>query len=290
MKRRLLGITLVLGLLASAGVAYAALPPGGTFTDDDGNTFEGAIEAIAAEGITKGCNPPTNDLYCPDEPVTRGQMSAFLHRALPGLPILFPEAGIFSDVWDPAVDTGTPPSFFKDIEWLAQTGVTRGCNPPANTNFCPDDPVTRAQMAAFLVRALGYADDGGGDLFVDDDDSIFEAEIDKLATARVTLGCNPPTNDRFCPDESVTRGQMAAFLARALGLSPIIPPPRPTTTTTGPTTTVPSNPGDNVNCDDFSTWRAAQNYFDRYYPYYGDVARLDQDNDGIACETLPGAP
>jgi hypothetical protein len=73
-------------------------------------------------------------------------------------------------------------------------------------------------MAAFLVRALGYSDDGGGDLFVDDDESVFERAIDRLATAGVTLGCNPPDNDRFCPNDRVTRGQMAAFLARALGL------------------------------------------------------------------------
>ena len=72
-------------------------------------------------------------------------------------------------------------------------------------------------MAAFLVRALSYTDNGGGDLFIDDDGSIFEDQIDKLATAGVTLGCNPPTNDLFCPDDNVTRGQMAAFLHRALG-------------------------------------------------------------------------
>jgi hypothetical protein len=72
-------------------------------------------------------------------------------------------------------------------------------------------------MAAFLVRALAYTDDGGGDLFVDDDASIFETDIDKLATAGVTRGCNPPTNDEFCPTSNVTRGQMAAFLHRALG-------------------------------------------------------------------------
>jgi hypothetical protein len=39
------------------------------------------------------------------------------------------------------------------IERLAQAGVTVGCNPPDNTNFCPDDSVTRGQMATFLVRA-----------------------------------------------------------------------------------------------------------------------------------------
>jgi S-layer homology domain len=76
--------------------------------------------------------------------------------------------------------------------------------------------VTRGQMAAFLVRALGYTADGGGNLFTDDDTSIFESDIDKLATAGVTRGCNPPTNDEFCPNQFVTRGQMAAFLYRAL--------------------------------------------------------------------------
>jgi hypothetical protein len=72
-------------------------------------------------------------------------------------------------------------------------------------------------MAAFLVRALRYTDDGGGDLFADDDGSVFEDDIDRLATAGVTRGCNPPDNDRFCPTSIVTRGQMAAFLHRALG-------------------------------------------------------------------------
>lgn len=107
--------------------------------------------------------------------------------------------------------------FETDIEWLAAQGITRGCNPPLNTLFCPDDLVTRGQMAAFLVRALGYTDVGDGDLFTDDDDSIFEADIDKLATAGVTRGCNPPTNDHFCPESFASRGQMAAFLHRALG-------------------------------------------------------------------------
>jgi hypothetical protein len=83
--------------------------------------------------------------------------------------------------------------------------------------FCPEANVTRGQMAAFMVRALGLTDDGGGNSFVDDDGSVFEVNIAKLAAAGITRGCNPPTNDRFCPDASVTRGQMAAFLHRALG-------------------------------------------------------------------------
>ena len=108
--------------------------------------------------------------------------------------------------------------FENDIEALYAAGITRGCNPPANTRFCPDQFLTRGQAAAFFVRAFGYVNNGGGDLFIDDDDSIFENDIDKLATAGVTRGCNPPANTKFCPENRITRYQIAAFLARALGL------------------------------------------------------------------------
>ena len=106
-------------------------------------------------------------------------------------------------------------TFVLDIIWLADEGITAGCNPPANDEFCPDNNVTRGQMAAFLVRFLGLTDDGGGNKFVDDDGSVFEDDIAKLAAAGITRGCNPPANDRFCPDDNVTRGQMAAFIRRA---------------------------------------------------------------------------
>ena len=100
-----------------------------------------------------------------------------------------------------------------DIEWLAGEGITKGCNPPRNDWFCPEEAVTRGQMAAFLVRALGLEAASNG--FVDDEGSVFEADIGALAGAGVTKGCNPPRNDWFCPDDPVTRGQMAAFLHRA---------------------------------------------------------------------------
>jgi hypothetical protein len=70
-------------------------------------------------------------------------------------------------------------------------------------------------MAAFLVRAFALTDSGGGDHFVDDDNSIFENDIDKLATAGITKGCNPPDNTNYCPKDPVTRGQMAAFIHRS---------------------------------------------------------------------------
>lgn len=108
--------------------------------------------------------------------------------------------------------------FVDDIIWLAEQGITRGCNPPDNTLFCPTDHVTRGQMAAFLVRARGYTAGDGADLFTDDNGSVFELSIDRLGTAGVTKGCNPPHNDMFCPHANVTRGQMAAFLVRAFVL------------------------------------------------------------------------
>ena len=46
--------------------------------------------------------------------------------------------------------------------------------------------------------------------------ALIERDIDLLATAGVTRGCNPPANDRYCPDQVITRGQMAAFLRRAM--------------------------------------------------------------------------
>jgi hypothetical protein len=52
----------------------------------------------------------------------------------------------------------------------------------------------------------------------------------------------------------------------------------------------PPNPGDTKNCSDFATWAQAQAWFELYFPWYGDVAKLDADNNGIACESLPGAP
>ncbi|HVR79549.1 MAG TPA: choice-of-anchor D domain-containing protein [Acidimicrobiia bacterium] len=115
------------------------------FTDIAGSTFVTEINWLAATGITKGCNPPVNDQFCPKDFVTRGQMAAFLHRALDD--VLTPGPAVeFID------DNGN--TFEADIEWLGATGVTRGCNPPVNDRFCPDEPVTREQMAAFLYRAL----------------------------------------------------------------------------------------------------------------------------------------
>ena len=176
----------------------------GAFRDDDGSIHEADIEWIADRGITRGCNPPTNDRFCPSNGITRGEMAAFLVRAL----------DLSDTLEDPFVDDDGH-RFEAEIGRVAAAGITRGCNPPDNDRYCPDDPVTRGEMADFLVRALDLSD-ALEDPFVDDDGHRFEAEIAVLAAAGITKGCNPPANDRFCPDDVVTRAQMASFLARAL--------------------------------------------------------------------------
>ena len=128
------------------------------------------IEALAASGVTRGCNPPANDRFCPDATVTRGQVASFLVRAL-NLPAAA-EPDQFTD------DDESPHA--GDIDALVAAGVTKGCDPPDNTQFCPDRPVTRGEMAAFLVRAFGYESPADTDTFTDDDTSIFEAAIEAL--------------------------------------------------------------------------------------------------------------
>ena len=75
--------------------------------------------------------------------------------------------------------------------------------------------MTRGQMAAFLGRALKLAAPSSPIIFTDSRGHLFEGAISRLAHAGITVGCNPPTNNRFCPNSFVTRGQMAAFLVRA---------------------------------------------------------------------------
>ncbi len=158
-----------------------------------------AILVIAADGVTLGCNPPDNNLFCPLEDVRRGQMAAFLRR---GLNLPESDQDFFTD------DTGSV--FEEDINAIAAVGITQGCT---TTEFCPNDPVRRDQMASFLARALGLTEGAGDDLFTDDDGNIHEAAIDALATAGITEGC---TETEFCPSEAVQRDQMASFVFRSL--------------------------------------------------------------------------
>jgi subtilisin family serine protease len=187
---------------ASSAPLAATFTTATDFSDDDTSIFVDDIEWLAGAGITKGCNPPTNDEFCPEDNLTRGQLAAMLNRAL-DLPAA--TADYFGDD-----DTSV---FEADINAIAAAGITFGCN-AAGTDYCPDDMVTRGELAAMFDRGLELAATST-DHFTDDAGHLFEGSINRLAEAGITKGCNPPTNDNYCPDDLLTRGQSAAFFRRA---------------------------------------------------------------------------
>jgi hypothetical protein len=181
----------------------------GFFSDDDDSVHEVDIDKLAADGTTKGCNPPDNTMYCPERLITRGEIAAFIRRTL-SLPAA--EEDHFAD------DAGSV--FEGDINAITAAGIGFGCT---ETDYCPDQPLLRDEMAELLIRSFAeadperYANPDAIDFFVDDTDNRFEESINRLMAAGVTKGCNPPDNDQFCPDRPLNRAEMASFFVRALG-------------------------------------------------------------------------
>jgi len=161
------------------------------------------VAEIAERGITGGCGGGN---FCVDFPVTRAQMAVFLNKGLKGHDFV-PAAptGLFQDVpvthWAAAW-----------IEQLVNEQLTSGCG--SNT-FCPDQVISRAQMAVFLLKARygpSYSPSAATGIFSDVPVSYWAAAwIEQLAAEGITSGCG---GGRFCPDAPVSRGQMSAFLSR----------------------------------------------------------------------------
>ncbi|MGQ0847897.1 MAG: S-layer homology domain-containing protein [Actinomycetota bacterium] len=202
-KAALLGVMLPAALVAAFAVGPRAQAVGisGSFTDDDGSIHEPDINAISAAGITAGCGP---GLYCPPNPVTRAEMATFLTRALKLTPMT---TGPFTDIGG---------IHASNINAIAAAGITAGCGPGL---YCPTSPVSRDQMATFLVRALGLAPSSNTP-FSDIAGNPHAADIAAVAAAGITSGCG---GGRYCPTNPVTREQMATFLARGFKLDRIYP-------------------------------------------------------------------
>jgi hypothetical protein len=164
------------------------------FTDIVSSPFRNDILWIGRAGITAGCG---GGRFCPEQSVTREQMSSFLARAL-RLP------ATTRDWFDD--DAGSMHE--ADINRLAESGITLGCGP---RRFCPAGQVSREQMASFLARALALPA-SPTDYFSDDQASAHQSDINRLAHAGVTNGCG---GGLYCPVASVSREQMAAFLRRS---------------------------------------------------------------------------
>jgi hypothetical protein len=165
------------------------------------------VYSIYAGDITAGCGGGN---YCPDAEVSRMQMAVFLLKALGQQPAASC-AGLFNDV---NAQTGGNEVFCRYVEKFSTLGITAGCG---NNNFCPSAPVSRMQMAVFITKALGETpSENCIGIFNDVDDTTggnvaFCKYIEKFATLDITSGCG---NGNYCPDQPVTRAQMAVFLTK----------------------------------------------------------------------------
>ena len=197
----------VLAVLAAAGVLPAFAQAGGFGDVAVGEYYSAPVQELAGLGVLTGCEGSAgfdDSRFCPGEPMDRKTMAVWVVRVLDGED---PPAGRsrFPDV------NGLSAFWWPFVERMAELGVTKGCGDGAN--FCPDDPVTRAQMAVFLWRAFdlpdgpdpGFSDVPGGAWYYDG--------VAALAASGITQGCGSGTT--FCPGDDTTRAQMATFLNRA---------------------------------------------------------------------------
>jgi len=168
------------------------------------------IERLYAAGITGGCS--TSPLmYCPEVSVNRAQMAVFLLRGKHGNSYVPPIATgtVFGDV----------PANYWAAAWIEQLyveGITGGCG---SGNYCPETPVTRDQMAVFLLRAehgSAYTPPDATGVFTDVPTGYWAAAwIEQLAVEGITAGCG---GGNYCPSTVVNRAQMAVFLVRTFSL------------------------------------------------------------------------
>jgi S-layer homology domain len=188
-----------------------ALHVGNSFTDvPPTGGFYRFVETLLHNGITGGCGPTT---YCPASATTREQMAVFVLVAKEGSGYAPPACTtpVFNDV--PAAS-----GFCRWVEELARRGVVTGCG---GGNYCPGDPVTREQMAIFVLRTLDPALSPPAcvppNLFADvPETSAFCRWIEELANRGIVTGCG---GGNYCPSQAVTREQMGVFLSLTFGLT-----------------------------------------------------------------------
>jgi streptogramin lyase len=195
--------------LGNRGYFTRTIHVGNSFSDvPTSNPFYAYIEGLFHGGATGGCG---GGLYCPNGTVTRAQMAVFLLKGKYGSLHVPPAAtgAVFGDVHigDFAADW---------IEELAALGITGGCG---GGDYCPGNPVTRAQMAVFLLKSehgSGYMPPDCIGVFGDVAcPSTFAPWIEQLAAEGITAGCG---GGNYCPNDPNIRGQMAVFLSKTYGM------------------------------------------------------------------------
>ena len=171
---------------------------------EDAGVHQSAVNLLRDQGVFEGteCTPGSS---CPNQAVRRWTVAVWLVRIVDGEEPDHISGHQFVDV-----DAGE--WWAPHVQRLAQVGITVGCS-RSPARFCPEGNVTRAQLATFLTRAfnLPSAPPAG---FIDTVGNTHERGIDSLAAAGITMGCSTEPR-KFCPDDPVSRGQMASLLVRA---------------------------------------------------------------------------
>jgi S-layer family protein len=160
------------------------------------------VEAVRLAGVMTDCG---NANFCPNDTVTRGSMALLLLRGKQGAAYTPPPCttATFTDV--PCSDPLAP-----WVEELVRRGVTAGCG---NNMYCPNSPVTREQMAVFLIKTVE------GPSFVPPActtppfndvpcSSPFSPWVKLITDRGITAGCG---NGNYCPSNVVNKGQMSVF-------------------------------------------------------------------------------
>lgn len=169
----------------------------GGFTDVTTTWQREPVAWLVGNGITTGVSATSFD---PEGSVTRAQAATLIWR-LAGSPVPASDAPTFGDV--------SPDAYYADaVRWMARYGVTTGTG---GGLFSPDTPATRAEFVTFLWRLVDEPITNGEMPFGDLTATWQVSSVRWAAVAEITTGTSAST---FGPDNSVTRGEAAALLAR----------------------------------------------------------------------------
>jgi alpha-tubulin suppressor-like RCC1 family protein len=216
-----IGVALSLTLLSPAGMSPATAAPDTaqvqavpSFSDVPSNrVFYTEISWLAANGISNGWTAKDGTReYRPAQNVLRDQMAAFMYRLAGSPEYTAPTVSPFTDV-----RPGQP--FYKEINWLADQGISNGWAGPNGTRqFRPSQPVLRDQMAAFMYRLAGsptYTPPAASRFTDSIKGKTFYKEISWLSENGISNGWSADGGTRiYGPYRSVLRDQMAAFMYR----------------------------------------------------------------------------
>ena len=171
-----------------------------TFGDTALGEMSDAASWLALQGIVLGCEGGEAPRFRPDDLATRGEVAAFLARAL-NLPATAVDA--FAD------DEDHP--FEDNLNRTAAARVFLGC---ADGRVCPNAPITRGELAAVLVRGLNLVATSSKS-FADSNDHWARSFVEMVGGLGISIGCTAD-GAAFCPEAFAIRGEIALFLYRAL--------------------------------------------------------------------------